>query len=469
MSQPKTSPAAAEEVAQLGEPVSRQDATTNEEIATLIEQEFSFKVKRLPENFIIRVGFENSLLFFLWSLLFISNSIRRLGFWDSFTNLSTQYREAFTSTNVGRAARLDSPSLDKYSLWRGWVVPAFLAGSAYIITSLICLSHELYHWKPELLEYYFQLTKKSRIGRFIPQVLLNWFFQHYASKHREHTANRIQRRKHLALEDSKAFLKILQVVGFNLFISVVGVLVLWVCLLQTKVESHDISILPKSYVPPIQGLVWYFINDFFYFYPHWIAHTAPGTKPLYTRIFPQRIARGLHNHFKESHRMHHKTKANLGIAAWYCSPWEQIMFNLFPAFIGPLVTQVLADAAGVEKVWGTHLVTLYVWLTVAALASVLAHTGYRSTWNDPGKHDFHHERAFDPKNATNFGTLGFFDWLHGTASTVPLADTKEWRAQRDRQAALYEASRRTGIPLTKEQTEVIQQPDHSAEWTNKNV
>ncbi|KAF3911532.1 hypothetical protein ABW20_dc0109068 [Dactylellina cionopaga] len=273
----------------------------------------------------------------------------------------------------------------------------------------------------------------------------------------------------MALEDSKAFLKILRVVGLNLIISVIGVLVLWVFLLQSNIESHDISTLPKSYVPPIQGLVWYFINDFFYFYPHWIAHTTPSTNALSCKLLPRYISRALHHHLKESHRMHHRTKANLGIAAWYCSPWEQFMFNLFPAFFGPLLTQAFANAAGIQGIWGTHLVTLYVWLTVAAMASVLAHTGYRSTWNDPGKHDFHHERAFDPKKAVNFGTLGFFDWLHGTASSVPLTDTKEWRTQRDRQAALYEASRRSSIPLTKEQMQVIQQPNHGQEWATDTI
>ncbi|KAF3920775.1 hypothetical protein ABW20_dc0104469 [Dactylellina cionopaga] len=462
MAPPKRSVAVAKGGAQhvsSNDAASDPDVAINEKIADEIQQELAFKVKRFPENTVTRIGLEKSLLLFLWTLLAISNNIQRLGLWDSFTQISTQYREALTSTNVGRAARLDSPSLDQYSLWRGWVVPAFFAGGAYIITSLVCLQHELYHWKPELLEHYFEVTKKSTIGRHLPPATLDYCFRHYEDRHQKNIANRIQRRKHMALEDSKAFLKILRVVGVNLFISVVGVLVLWGFLLRNGVESHDIYTLPKSYVPPIQGLVWYFINDLFYFYPHWIAHTTPATNAFYYKI--------LHHHLKESHRMHHRTKANLGVAAWYCSPWEQIVFNLFPAFIGPLLTQILANVTGVTDVWGTHLVTLYVWLTIAAMASVLAHTGYRSTWNDPGKHDFHHERAFDPKNAVNFGTLGFFDWLHGTASHVPLADTREWRAQRDRQAALYEASRRTGISLTKVQIQVIQQPDHSQEWTNK--
>lgn len=138
-----------------------------------------------------------------------------------------------------------------------------------------------------------------------------------------------------------------------------------------------------------------------------------------------------------------------------------------------------------DHIWGTHLLILYIWLMAATASSVLSHTGYRSRWNDPGKHgqssniflqntylisrmpDLHHERAFDPIKAVNFGTMGLFDWLHETASSIPKADALAWRAQRDRQAALVTASRRTGIVLTSEQTEVIKQPDHSGEWLDK--
>lgn len=111
----------------------------------------------------------------------------------------------------------------------------------------------------------------------------------------------------------------------------------------------------------------------------------------------------------------------------------------------------------------------HVCFTAASVSSVLAHTGYRSVWNDPGKHDLHHERAFDPKAACNFGTMGFFDWLHGTKSSIPAADALAWRTQRDRQAALWEASMRSGIPLTEEQMTVVKQPDHSAEWIEKDI
>jgi len=448
---------------------SKDTPKTNEDLADKIQQEWLFKMKRYPEKTVTRYGIVIVVLVFLETLLIISKNVHYLGYWESFTKISEQYCDAFRHTRIARAAHLDSTSLDPYHLWRGWVVPSFLAGSTYVVMSLLSLRHELYHWKPELLEHYFEATRASKIGQYIPRNWLDICFQIYGERHQNYVAKHIQKRSHAALEDSKEFLKVLRTVAFNLVISVLGALVLWILLLQTKIETRNIIQLPECYVPPIQGIVWYLCNDFFYFYPHWIAHTGPSTNALYYRILPQQVAKALHKCFNQSHKLHHRTKANLGIAAWYCSPWEQIFFNLFPAFIGPILTQVLAAAAGVERIWGTHLVTLYIWLMAASASSVLAHTGYRSCWNDPGKHDLHHERAFNPKTAVNFGTMGVFDWLHGTASSIPEADAEAWRAQRDRQAALCEASKQTGIPLTKEQMQVVTQSDHSEEWVDKTI
>jgi sterol desaturase/sphingolipid hydroxylase (fatty acid hydroxylase superfamily) len=435
----------------------------NEELASQIRKEWQFRIKRLPQKIVNHYGIVLVVLAFLEMLLIVSNNLFYFGYWKSFTETSSLHRDAFRSTWLARKMSLDSNSLYRYSLWRGWVVPSFLAGGAYIFISILTLRHELYHWKPVLLEYYLEKIQTSRFGQYVPKSWLDFAFHMYKDKHRNYVAKRIQSRQHTALKDSKEFLEVVRTVGFNILISVIAVLVLWVALLQTKIEAHNIVQLPKSYVPPIQGLLWYLCNDFFYFYQHWIAHTGPPPNTLYHKLLPQCFTQALHKSFNKSHKLHHRTKANLGIAAWYCSPAEQIFFNLFPALVGPLLTQIAADALCIEHIWGTHLVTLYVWLMAASASSVLAHTGYRSCWNDPGKHDLHHERAFNPKTAVNFGTMGVFDRLHGTASSIPNADAKAWTEQRDLQAALYEASKRTGIPLTENQRDVVKQPDHSSE------
>jgi sterol desaturase/sphingolipid hydroxylase (fatty acid hydroxylase superfamily) len=432
----------------------------NEELADQIQKEWRFRIKRAPENIIIRCGIVPLVLFLLEGLLIVSNNFHYFGYWKWFISKSSETRDSIFPF---------LPQLDPYSLWRGWIVPSSLASGTYIVVSLLSLRHELYHWKPELLEHYLKAAKESKIGEYVPQATLDFAFHIYEDNHREYVNNRIQRQTHKALDDSKEFLKILRTVASNILISIIMVLLFWILLLQAHIEAENIVQLPRSYVPPLQGVIWYILNDLFYFYPHWIAHHSPSSDAFYYKLLPSSLATALYTHFNRSHKLHHKTKANLGIAAWYCSHWEQILFNIFPALIGPLSTQILASSFNLSEIWGTHLVTYYVWLMAASAESVLAHTGYRSKWNDPGKHDLHHERAFNPKMAVNFGTLGFFDWLHGTKSQIPSADAEAWRMQRDRQAALWEASRRTDIELTKEQMEVVRQPDHSQEWADKTI
>ena len=188
---------------------STKNHLTNEYLASEIEKEWLFKIKRSPGKVVIKYGIVMVVLVFLETLLVISNNIRYLGYWEAFTITSSKYRDTFRRTRLARATYLDSDLLDPYSLWRGWVVPSFLAGSTYLIVSILSLRHELYHWKPELLEHYFQATKQSKIGQYIPQKLIDFAFHIYQDKHREYISNRIQKREHVALQDSKEFLKVL--------------------------------------------------------------------------------------------------------------------------------------------------------------------------------------------------------------------------------------------------------------------
>ncbi|KAK3380891.1 hypothetical protein B0H63DRAFT_450281 [Podospora didyma] len=457
------------------------DPSINEKLADQIQREWLFFIKRLPENTIARLGAVKFTLLVLQLLLIISNHVYHLGIWAVFVRFSTSHRNNFNQAVYHRTSGgLDFTKIASLHLWRGFVVPSLFGCSAYVITALLCLRHELYHWKPELLEHYGRVVSESRFGFLIPKRWLDFCFQVYKQKHEEHRSNTIQPadRKHDALRDTVEFRRVLRQVGINLLVSVPAIFTMWMALLQTEIETQHILELPRSYVPPVQGVVWYLINDMFYFYPHWIAHSsslvASGPSPSNNNNIklplPRPVLRFLHKQFKESHRLHHRCKANIGVAAWYCSVWEQILFNLFPALVGPVITQILADLFGLSPTWGTHLVTLYVWIAAAAASSVLAHTGYRSMWNDPGQHDLHHERAFDPKAACNFGTFGVFDWIHGTKSQVPAKDAAAWRGQRDRQAALWEAAERSGVPLTESQKAVVKQPVHDGkEWVRKDV
>ena len=439
-----------------------KENVTNELVADQIQREWKFRLKRSPENIVVRFGIVPVILGLLELLLIISNNFHYLGFWDSFITESTRYRRSLTHSRFGRTAHLDSGLIAPYSLWRGWVVPAFLGVSIYIIVGVLSLRHELYHWKPELLEHYFSIAKASKFGKYLPESWLNSAFHAYNHKYHKAARQKLQNRTHTALQDSREFLKVLKTVALNLLLSIFVILLFWIFLLAANIEADSISQLPPSHVPPIQFFLWYLTNDIFYFYPHWIAHQGPSTNASYLKYLPSSLAEWLHNHLNTAHKLHHRTKANLGLLAWHCTPTEHILLNLTPALLGPLLTQILLPPP-----YTTHLVTYYTWIAAATANSVLAHTGFRSWLNDPGKHDLHHERAFDPRRAVNFGTMGMCDWVHGTASVLPIEDAKKWRAQRGRQAALWEASRRTGVSLSIEQMNLVMQPDQGEGWVEE--
>lgn len=78
------------------------------------------------------------------------------------------------------------------------------------------------------------------------------------------------------------------------------------------------------------------INDTLYYFPHRIAHTPRGSKGIHFKLLPSVIAETLQSFLRNAHKTHHRSKANLAVAAWYCSPTEQVLFNLLPVsmFLG---------------------------------------------------------------------------------------------------------------------------------------
>eukprot|EP01136_Pigoraptor_vietnamica_P029353 Opistho-1_new@87445 len=95
--------------------------------------------------------------------------------------------------------------------------------------------------------------------------------------------------------------------------------------------------------------------------------------------------------------MHHEWTAPIGISALYCHPLEFFLSNLFPIIIGPLVM-------------GSHLLTMWLWFSLAIIVTVNVHSGYHfPLMPSPEFHDFHHL-----KFNTNYGVIGVLDYLHGT-------------------------------------------------------
>ncbi|KAF7338847.1 Sterol desaturase [Mycena sanguinolenta] len=440
----------------------------NERLAKQIQKEFWFRLRHLPSKITRTVGPVGLCLLSLWGLLIYTNHYGPLGYWAAFISWSTDYRKQFTETSFARNLGLNSPALNPYSLWRGVVVISVSTSATYLCIALLALRHELFHWKPEMLEKYLHDAKSSFLGRFVSDSWLSYLFNVYESNYAKRTRDRIQNRDHRATDDHRELAQVVRSLTLVQLVSVLVVFAMWMTLLQTGFESHDVMNLPNSFVPPVQILTWHLIGDTFYFFPHYIAHTPRGSKGIHHRVLPSFLADSLGSFLRNAHKTHHRSKANLAIAAWYCSVTEQVLFNLFPTMLGPVVTQIIADKTGHAKIWGTHLITLYIWLLAATATSVLAHTGFRTSWNDPGKHDEHHEFAFGT-NAVNFGTAGFWDTILGTKGVKYIEGAKKWQEQRMRQAALHIASARTGIPLTRAQQLVVEQPMVDYEWIDRRV
>ncbi|KAJ3023191.1 Chromosome 5 4 [Thoreauomyces humboldtii] len=115
--------------------------------------------------------------------------------------------------------------------------------------------------------------------------------------------------------------------------------------------------------------------------------------------------------YKVIHKKHHLYTAPISISTIYCSPIEHFMSNLAPALLGPVLMK-------------SHVLTLWLWITIAQTNAINSHCGFHVPFfPSPLAHDYHHE-VFNK----NYGPLGVLDWLHGTAgSRVMTAEKKRLR------------------------------------------
>ena len=143
--------------------------------------------------------------------------------------------------------------------------------------------------------------------------------------------------------------------------------------------------LPSSWEMGRDILVAALFDEVLFYYGHLLLHQ--------TNLF------GI-NLYSKVHKQHHEFTSPVGLVAAFCHPFEMLVSNVIPLFVGIIYMNA-------------HIFTLIVWVVFAVLGTQTHHCGYEWPWmkldHQPSFHDFHHQ-----KFTTNYGNIGWLDRLHGT-------------------------------------------------------
>jgi len=141
----------------------------------------------------------------------------------------------------------------------------------------------------------------------------------------------------------------------------------------------DFSFNPKHTIfEDMKNFFWFCIIEEIWFYTfHRLAH---------------------HKYFyKHVHKMHHEYKAPFCLTAQYCSLIEQIVINITPLMLGPLIMQ-------------SHPHAILMWFLLSIVSALHSHSDYNFPFMASVMfHDFHH---YNYKG--NYGVFVFMDKLFNT-------------------------------------------------------
>jgi len=144
-------------------------------------------------------------------------------------------------------------------------------------------------------------------------------------------------------------------------------------------------------VPSLFTFLWqiplcFILNDSLFYWGHRFLHT-----PLM---------------YKRIHKKHHLFIQNVGMAAEFAHPVEDILTGAIPTFGPPLLL-------------GCHMSVVSVYFALRMWETLDAHSGYKFPWSvwtwfpwlngGPRFHEYHHSA-----NVGNYGMLRFWDWAMGT-------------------------------------------------------